>query len=162
MKLQILLSLYPPIQRLSKVCQYFSHLRVLAAASCYIELILKESDNNVKLIVLQRLDELRGQHGSVIDDLVMDILRVLTSPDIEVRRVCLSIAMEMITSRNVDEVVAFLKKELLKTQDDNEYEKSREYQQQLINAIHQCAIKFSEVASNVVHVLMEFIGESGR
>ena len=30
-----------------------------AAAACYIELIVKESDNNVKLIVLDRLIALR-------------------------------------------------------------------------------------------------------
>lgn len=30
-----------------------------AAASCYIELIVKESDNNVKLIVLDRLIALK-------------------------------------------------------------------------------------------------------
>lgn len=33
----------------------------LAAASCYIEIILKESDNNVKLIVLDRLIALKEQ-----------------------------------------------------------------------------------------------------
>ena len=49
----------------------------LAAASCYIELIIKESDNNVKLIVLDRLDELREKHDQTLDDLVLDILRVL-------------------------------------------------------------------------------------
>lgn len=48
-----------------------------AAASCYINLVLKESDNNVKLIVLDRLAELREKHGNVLDDLVMDLLRVL-------------------------------------------------------------------------------------
>lgn len=32
-----------------------------AAASCYIEIILKESDNNVKLIVLDRLIALKEQ-----------------------------------------------------------------------------------------------------
>jgi coatomer subunit beta len=30
-----------------------------AAASCYIELVVKESDNNVKLIVLDRLVALK-------------------------------------------------------------------------------------------------------
>ncbi len=34
---------------------------VLAAATCYIEIILKESDNNVKLIVLDRLIALKEQ-----------------------------------------------------------------------------------------------------
>lgn len=32
---------------------------VQAAAQCYIDLIIKESDNNVKLIVLDRLIELK-------------------------------------------------------------------------------------------------------
>ena len=41
---------------------------VKAAASCYIELILKESDNNVKLIVLDRLIGLKEvpQHERVL------------------------------------------------------------------------------------------------
>ncbi len=34
---------------------------LIAAASCYIEIILKESDNNVKLIVLDRLIALKEQ-----------------------------------------------------------------------------------------------------
>ena len=49
-----------------------------AAASAYIELISKASDNNVKLIVLDRIAELREKHERVLDDLIMDILRVLT------------------------------------------------------------------------------------
>ena len=37
---------------------------------------MKESDNNVKLIVLDRLETLRQRHEHVLDALVMDILRV--------------------------------------------------------------------------------------
>ncbi|CAG8560860.1 19811_t:CDS:10 [Cetraspora pellucida] len=134
---------------------------VKAAASCYIELIIKESDNNVKLIVLDRLDELREKHEQTLDDLVLDILRVLTSTDIEVRRKALRIGLELVSSRNVQEVVVFLKKELSKTL-DQDYEKNNEYRQLLIQSIHGCAIKFSEVAANVVHVLMEFLGDSNN
>ncbi|KAL3279125.1 hypothetical protein HHI36_016639 [Cryptolaemus montrouzieri] len=59
---------------------------IKAAASCYIELIIKESDNNVKLIVLDRLIALREHptHERVLQESVMDILRVLASPDLEV------------------------------------------------------------------------------
>ncbi|KAJ3056955.1 coatomer subunit beta [Rhizophlyctis rosea] len=134
---------------------------IKSAASAYIELILKVADNNVKLIVLDKVDELREKHDRILDDKVMDILRVLGSPDIEVRRKCLKISMEMVSSRNVDEVVNFLKKELVKTH-EGEYEKNTEYRQLLIHAIHSCAIKFSEVAASVVHVLMEFLGESNN
>lgn len=47
----------------------------------------------------------------------MDILRVLTSPDMEVKRKALAIALDLVSSRNVEEVVLFLKKELVKTLD---------------------------------------------
>ncbi|SPO04134.1 probable coatomer complex beta chain [Cephalotrichum gorgonifer] len=131
---------------------------VKAAASKFIELSIKEADNNVKLIVLDRVEQLRKRNEGVLEDLVMEILRALSSPDLDVRRKALSIAMEMVSSKNVEEVVLLLKKELSKTV-DQEYEKNAEYRQLLIHAIHQCAIKFSEVASNVVDLLMDFIAD---
>ncbi|SJX63600.1 probable SEC26-coatomer complex beta chain of secretory pathway vesicles [Sporisorium reilianum f. sp. reilianum] len=136
---------------------------VKATASALIELIVRESDNNVKLIVLDRLDALRTKHEHVIDPLVMDLLRVLSSPDMDVRRKALRIALEMVSSRNIEEVVLLLKKELMKTVDSaRSQDKNLEYRQLLIQSIHTCAIKFSEVASNVVHVLMEFLGDSNN
>lgn len=35
----------------------------------------------------------------------MDVLRVLTSPDLEVRKKTLALVLELINSRNVDEVM---------------------------------------------------------
>lgn len=95
---------------------------IKAAVTTYIELAVKESDNNVKLIVLDRIDELREKNDKLLNDMVMDILRVVSSMDLSVRKKALAIAMEMVYSRNVDEVVTFLKKELLKTH-DGKYEK---------------------------------------
>lgn len=131
---------------------------VKAAAAKFIELSIKEADNNVKLIVLDRVDQLRKKNEGVLDDLVMEILRVLSSPDIDVRRKALGIALEMVSSKNVEEVVLLLKKELSKTV-DQEYEKNAEYRSLLIHSIHQCAIKFSEVAASVVELLMDFIAD---
>ncbi len=142
---------------------------IKATASALIELVATESDNNVKLIVLDRLDTLRKRHDHVIDPLVMDVLRVLSSTDLDVRRKALAIALEMVSSRNVEEVVLLLKKELMKTTAAGGAavaagasidKTSTEYKQLLIQSIHQCAIRFSEVASNVVHVLMEFLGDA--
>ncbi|EWC43996.1 coatomer subunit beta [Drechslerella stenobrocha 248] len=131
---------------------------IKAAASKFIELSVKESDNNIKLIVLDRVDQLRRKNEGVLDDLTMEILRVLSSPDLDVRKKALDIALSMVTSRNVEEVVMLLKKELAKTV-DQEYEKNSEYRQLLIHAIHNCAIRFSQVAANVVGLLMDFIGD---
>lgn len=47
----------------------------------------------------------------------------LGSPDMEVKRKALSVALEMVTSRNVEDVVLFLKKQLQGTM-DQEFDKA--------------------------------------
>ena len=45
---------------------------------------------------------------------------------------------------------------------DFKYAQAPEYRQLLIQSIHVTAVKFSEVAANVVHALMEFLGDSNN
>ncbi|XVE97268.1 hypothetical protein REPUB_Repub03eG0005600 [Reevesia pubescens] len=132
---------------------------IRAAANTYCQLLLSQSDNNVKLIVLDRLNELKSSHRDIMVDLIMDVLRALSSPNLDIRKKTLDIVLELITARNINEVVLMLKKEVVKTQ-SGELEKNGEYRQMLIQAIHSCAVKFPEVASTVVHLLMDFLGDS--
>ena len=133
-----------------------------AAASCFINLVIKESDNNVKLIVLDRLEALRSKQTRILDSLIMDVLQILSSSaDMEVRRKAISIVLSMTSSRNVEDVVMFFKKQLQKTQ-EGDFEKAADYRQLLIQSIHVTAIRFSEVAASVVHALMEFLGDSNN
>ncbi|MBA0723065.1 hypothetical protein Golax_003678, partial [Gossypium laxum] len=132
---------------------------IRAAANTYCQLLLSQSDNNVKLIVLDRLNELKSSHSDIMVDLIMDVLRALSSPNLDIQRKTLDIVLELVTPRNINEVVLLLKKEVMKTQ-SGEHEKNGEYRQMLIQAIHSCAIKFPEVASTVVHLMMDFLGDS--
>ncbi|XP_050101891.1 coatomer subunit beta-1-like [Malus sylvestris] len=132
---------------------------IRAAANTYCQLLLSQSDNNVKLIVLDRISELKASHREIVIELVMDVLRALSSPNVDIRRKTLDIVLDLITPTNVDEVVMMLKKEVVKTQ-SGELEKNGEYRQMLVQAIYACAVKFPEVASTVVHPLMDFLGDS--
>lgn len=132
---------------------------VRAAANTYCRLLLSQSDNNVKLIVLDRLNELKSLHREVMVEMIMDVLRALSSPSLDIRRKTIDIALDLVTLKNVDEVVLVLKKEVVKTQ-SVELEKNGEYRQMLIQGIHSCAIKFPEVASTVVLLLMDFLGDN--
>ncbi|KAH6801607.1 Coatomer [Perilla frutescens var. frutescens] len=132
---------------------------IRAAANSYCQLLHSQSDNNVKLILLDRLNELKSSHRDIMIDMIMDVLRALLSPNIDIQRKTMDIVLELIMPRNVNEVVLTLKKEVVKTQ-SGELEKNGEYRQMLIQAIHSCAIKFPEVASTVVHLLMDFLGDS--
>lgn len=136
---------------------------VRAAASCYIDLIIKESDNNVKLIVLDRLIALREHpsHERVLQELVMDILRVLASPDLEVRKKTLALALDLVSSRNIEEMVLVLKKEVSKTH-DVEHEDTGKYRQLLVRTLHSCSIKFPDVAGTIIPVLIEFLSDTNE
>uniref|UniRef100_A0AAV1UYQ3 Coatomer subunit beta n=1 Tax=Peronospora matthiolae TaxID=2874970 RepID=A0AAV1UYQ3_9STRA len=131
---------------------------VRAAAKTYCGLLNSQSDNNVKLIVLDRLADLKKHHTKVLQEIVMDIMRALSSPSLDICKKVLEIAMDLVTVRNIDEVVTHLKREVVKTQDKTR-EKAGEYRHLLIKAIHACAVKFPEVANAVVHLLMEFLNQ---
>lgn len=136
---------------------------IKAAASCYIELVVKESDNNVKLIVLDRLIAMKEQENMerVMQDLVMDILRILAAPDIEVRRKTLALAMDLVSSRNIEEMVLVLKKEVSKTH-NVEHEDTGKYRQLLVKTLHSCCIRFPDVAATVIPVLAEFLSDTNE
>ncbi|XP_036148869.1 coatomer subunit beta [Monomorium pharaonis] len=136
---------------------------IKAAASCYIELVVKESDNNVKLIVLDRLIAMKDSpvHERVLQDLVMDILRVLGSPALEVRTKTLALAMDLVTTRTIEEMVQLLKKEVLRTA-GGEHEDAGKYRQLLIRTLHTCSMKFADVAVTVIPVLTDFLSESNE
>lgn len=136
---------------------------IKAAASCYIELVVKESDNNVKLIVLDRLVAMKEQENMerVMQDLVMDILRILAAPDIEVRRKTLALAMDLVSSRNIEEMVLVLKKEVSKTH-NVEHEDTGKYRQLLVKTLHSCCIRFPDVAATVIPVLAEFLSDTNE
>ncbi len=95
---------------------------------------MKESDINVKLIVLDRLTALKDikahervlqvtthaqcmhactaskiNYYAVTQNLLMDVLRVLSSPSLEVRKKTLGLVLDLVNSRNVEEVRRFLK-----------------------------------------------------
>jgi coatomer subunit beta len=130
---------------------------VRAAALTYSTLLNGQNDNNVKLIVLERLEALKKKHSKIVEELLMDILRALASPNPDICKKVLDVAMDVVTARNVQEVVNVLKREVQKTMTDEVESKGANYRNMLIRAIHGCAVKFPVVAESVVHTLMDFL-----
>lgn len=142
----------------------FSHsdAAVQAAASKFLDIASKESDNNIKLIVLDTVDQLHRASGA-LSDVAMDVLMVLSSPDLDVRKKALQLALSMVTSKNVDDVIRLLKKELTRAVSGesllSSQDKAGEYRHTLIQAIHTCAVRFSEIAADAVELLLSIISE---
>ncbi|KAK1666488.1 hypothetical protein QYE76_054647 [Lolium multiflorum] len=132
---------------------------VQVAAKTYCKLLTSQSDNNVKLVILDRLNELCTSHRHVMVNFVMDVLHSLAIPNVDIRRKVLDLVLGLLAARNVQEVVLYLKKEVVKMR-GIELEKAGEYHQMLVQAIHACAVEHPEVAGSVVHLLVDFLGES--
>jgi len=155
---------------------------VRAAIAAYCQLLQHESDHNVKLVILAKLSSLRKRHLRILQDTLMDILRTLSSPSIDIKRRTLELALELLSSRNVDEVVQLLKKELIKTEQtaQNPGESNLAaagavaagmpgassvravtdaYRKILMDSMHICAVKFPEVVGTVVHLLVNYLGD---
>lgn len=127
-----------------------------ACAASYVDLLNKESDHNVKWIVLEKLAEIVEKHEKLGDDLVLDLLRCLATPDMDVRRKTCAVALEMANPRNIEGMVQILKKELVRTDVD----RALEYRQLLIQTMHTCAMQYPTVVSSVVFTLMDYIKDT--
>lgn len=136
---------------------------IRAAAQCYCQLLASQSDNNIKLILLDRIVELRTSQTAVLQELVMDMMRALSSPNMAIRQKTIDLVMDVVTRRNVEEVVGVLKKELVKTMSGDtstEKDSTSQYRQILIKAIHSSSVRFPEVAPAAVNVLVDFVADS--
>jgi coatomer subunit beta len=91
----------------------------------------------------------------------MDILRALSSPNPDICQKVLQVVMSVVNARTVQPVVTTLKRELQKALADDA-EKSVAVRHLLVDAIHECAKKFPQVAESVVGLLMELLGSSDR
>ncbi|KAJ1505671.1 Coatomer subunit beta, partial [Coelomomyces lativittatus] len=127
-----------------------------ACMACYIELLNKEANHNVKLIVLKKIVEMLEKHEKLGEDLVIDLLRGLAAPDIDVRRKCCQVALEMTNARNVESIAQFLKKELLKTSEPS-MDLAIEYRQLIIQTLHACVLRYPSCVPSVVYVLMDYL-----
>merc|ERR1711971_657497 len=76
-------------------------------------------------------------------------------------RKTLSLAMELVTSRNIEEMVLIHKKEINKTSGSNE-EDTGKYRQLLVRTLHSACIKFPEQAATVIPLLMEFLSDNNE
>jgi coatomer subunit beta len=108
-------------------------------------------------------------------------MRVLGTPSLEVRRKTLDLVLELSYNGNIETVVAFLMKELGKTNkyaqnlefeiylhylkppfisSTDEFEKNGDYRQLLVRSLHACGVRFPATAGNIAPQLMEYLSDA--
>lgn len=134
------------------------------AANTFIHLLTTHSDNNVRLIVLERLNEMKALFGDVLQESLMDILRGLATGNVDIRREIIHLSLDLVNHKNIESFVQFMKKELVRSQSEDEMGDAtaqQDYRQLIVKGIHKTVMKHTSVAAAVVPVLMDYICEPG-
>jgi coatomer subunit beta len=134
---------------------------VRAAVECYCRLLLSQSDNNVRLILLDRLEEIRTSHLSVMQEVLFDMMRILASPNLEIRKKVLSLASDLVTSRNAQPIINLIRKEIhgLASEVGEDFEVTLQYRQLLLRFIRNIAMNFPDCVTLATGVLEEFVDD---
>ena len=136
---------------------------VRATVTAYCKLLQAESDNNIKVIILNQLSKLKNKNKKILQEMLMDILRTLSSPSLDIRKKTLDLTLDLVTSRNIESVVLLLKKEMKKidSQSTGKYTaNANKYRKLIVDVLHKFSIKFPDVVSTIVHMLLNYLGNN--
>lgn len=135
-----------------------SPTNVRAACETMIQILHTETDYNIKLIILNRLDYLRKTYIRVLRPFVIDILREINSQSEDILMKVLEITVGLVSTKNIEEIIDILKNRLIELTDAKNQTNS---QKLIVQTIHQCTSKFPETAHNIVLTLMNFLNDKG-
>ena len=77
----------------------------------YLTLLSDQNDNNVKLIVLNKIIELKDKFSNLLQDCIVEILSVVkNSSSHEIKKRALDLAIDLINVTNKGDVISFLEK----------------------------------------------------
>lgn len=131
------------------------------ATLTYVDLIKSHSDNSVRLIVVEQLNQMRGPYLHVLQDSLLDILSVLQDGTMTIRERIIELAVELVTRRNAETFMQAMKKELLRaSRMDTEVEDSNvstAYRLLIIKAMNTALMRHPPSAPAMLPVLLDYV-----
>ncbi|CAC9484708.1 putative coatomer beta subunit [Leishmania infantum JPCM5] len=131
------------------------------ATLTYVDIIKVHSDNSVRLIVVEQLNQMRGSYLYVLQDSLLDILSVLQDGSMAIRERVIELAVELVTRRNAETFMQAMRKELLRTNSvDFEVEDANAamaYRLLIIKAINTALLRHPPSAPSMLPVLLDYL-----
>lgn len=116
----------------------------------------------MKVIVLDKILQLRKNYFKVLEDYINDILAIIkddTVVSLEINQKVLELITYLVSQRNIKEVVQFLEREILKATKMDEHGAqgtvTNEYRYLLIKSINQITQTFPQTIPMVISPLMK-------
>ncbi|EPY32438.1 coatomer beta subunit [Strigomonas culicis] len=130
------------------------------ATLTFVDILKTHSDNSVRLIVIEKLDEMRKRYLSVLQSAMLDILSTLPNSSTAIRQRVITFAVELVTSKNMDAFVQAVKRELGRATGDSADAASVEYKQVLVRALSTALIRRPQCGSSILPVLLDNMCDS--
>ena len=139
------------------------------AIQSYLSLLQDQNDNNVKLIVLNKIISLKKNYSKLLQEYMPDILNIIREDSVqsvEINQKVLELVTDLANQRNIKEVGVFLEQEIRKAKkleetSDKEASKvvssssNNEYRYLLIKCVNQITQLFPETIPLMICPLME-------
>lgn len=129
---------------------------VKASANTLLSLLTSQTDNNIKIVILERLSVIIKHNCRLLEDSVMELLSLLKTPSTEIRSTILDLMKLLVSERNINEVITFLKNEVIREASNTDV-LGKEYREMLISSIHTLALQFPDVADSVILMLLDYL-----
>ncbi len=132
------------------------------AIQSYLNLLAEQNDNNVKMIVLNKIMDLKGKYAKLLEDYISDILNIINEEAIsslEINQKVLELATELASPRNIKEIITFLEKEIIRARKMDETgdqaTTTNEYRYLLIRSISSLTQSYPETIPAFIRPLLD-------
>jgi coatomer subunit beta len=125
-----------------------------------VALLVDHSDNNVRLVTLDRLILLKQKHPLVLQGMVLDLCRVLQAPSPDIRSRSLALITDLVTSSNVDNVLGSLKKELSSRGSDT-LPADADFKASIVTSLVVLTSNFPDTANTICNTLLDLVTDAG-
>ncbi|KAL4477504.1 hypothetical protein ABPG74_002654 [Tetrahymena malaccensis] len=129
------------------------------ATNIYVQLLLNNSENNVKMVVLDKIQYILNIEPKYLEEQVIEITKVLNNPSNQIRKNAIDIISSLTNSRNVSYIFPKVVKEVKKTISE---ENGKEFTKILLDFVEYCVFNFESVLDDVMNLINEvFLTNNG-
>lgn len=141
----------------NSLIQLSSHPNIIKTAiNLFTNLLVEQSENNIRVIILKKLMELKHKYKEILEEQVLYYTRIINSSCTnELRKLIFEMIGELITESNINSVIEILISDFNKLKHLQENEQLTEYKNLVLNSIFNYIMKFPNIKQEFPLFLIE-------
>lgn len=148
---------YMACDTLLKIAYPSQALAAQKAFPTLVELILKESDNNIKLAILEKLSFVLSIASHSLDNQILDLWKIFSSSDIEIKRRSLSLVLEHCTDSTFNLLSDYLMHEIDSLVGKSSNSSIGLELTVLLGALSKCGLSSPAIATKISPMFAQYI-----